>query len=224
MSLEAEHLAPRVRRATPGDIPFLAWCNYEASSPAPGVCYWDGLLEGLNTETMTFIRAVFEADALAWGRAEEFFLVEEEGKPIAGASAYAPDPDDFRPLRASRLPSVANLLGWDAAAQAQFRQRYESVWSDPRDPTIAPQAPWIIECMAVVPEARGRGVARALLKALLDEGRRRGHAFAGISVTNGNEPAQRAYQAAGFKMYMAYGAEYFDGAFPGTTKYRLRLN
>ena len=68
-----------VRRATQKDIPFLAWCNYEASSPAPGFCYWDPLLEGTNTETMKFIEAVFQADALAWGNVDNFFVVEEKG-------------------------------------------------------------------------------------------------------------------------------------------------
>jgi hypothetical protein len=54
--------------------------------------------------------------------------------------------------------------------------------------------------------------------------RRCGHSHAGISVTTGNDAAQRVYEAVGFQMYMAYGSEYFDGQFPGTTKYRLRLN
>jgi ribosomal protein S18 acetylase RimI-like enzyme len=71
---------------------------------------------------------------------------------------------------------------------------------------------------------RGRGIAKALVKALLDAGRRKGHSHAGISVTTGNTAAQRAYEAAGFKMYTAYGADYFDGYYPGSTKYRIALS
>jgi ribosomal protein S18 acetylase RimI-like enzyme len=213
-----------IRRANHDDIPFIAWCNYEATSPKPGFCYWDPLLEGLNTDTMAFIKAVFNADALAWGSPEEFFIVEEDGKPVGGASGFMMDEQDYRPLRLDRLPQVAHSLGWTDEMLAQFRQGYEQVWSDPHDTTLAPSAPWIIECVAVVPEARGRGIAKQLMKALLDEGRRRGSTHAAISVTLGNEPARRVYEGVGFQMYITYGAEYFDHQFPGTIKYRISLN
>lgn len=34
-----------VRRTTRQDLPFVAWCNQEATSPEPGFCYWDALPE-----------------------------------------------------------------------------------------------------------------------------------------------------------------------------------
>lgn len=213
-----------VRHATRADLPFVAWCNYEASSPYPGFCYWDPLLEGTGTATMAFIEAVFQADALAWGQVEDFVLIEQDGKPIAGASGFSMNSVDYRPLLLSRLPDVARQLGWNSETLAQFQQMYENVWADPLDSTLAPAAPWIIECVAVLPEMRGKGVARRLMQALIEEGRVRGHSHAGISVTTGNDAAQRVYEAVGFQMYMAYGTEYFDGQFPGTTKYRLRLS
>lgn len=213
----------RVRRATRDDLAFIAWCNYESSSPAPGFCYWDPLLDGLDTPTMAFIEAMFRADALAYGTVEDFFVIASEGRLIGGASGFTPDAEDYRPLRLNRLSHIAEQLGWHAEQQAQFLERYQGVWADPRDPSLAPQAPWIIECVAVLPAYRGRGVARVLLNAILDEGRRLGHSHAGISVTRGNTPAQKVYEALGFKLYLDYGAEYFDGYFPGTTKYRMRL-
>lgn len=213
-----------VRHATRADLPFVAWCNYEASSPYPGFCYWDPLLEGTGTATMAFIEAVFQADALAWGRVEDFVLIEQDGKPIAGASGFSMSSVDYRPLLLSRLPDVARQLGWNSETLAQFQQMYENVWADPLDSTLAPAAPWIIECVAVLPEMRGKGVARRLMQALIEEGRARGHSHAGISVTTGNDAAQRVYEAVGFQMYIAYGTEYFDGQFPGTTKYRLGLS
>jgi ribosomal protein S18 acetylase RimI-like enzyme len=212
-----------VRQGTRADIPFLAWCNYAATSPAPGFCYCDPLVTETGTPTMAFIEAVLAADALAWGRCEDFLILEERGRPLGGASGFVMDPDDYRPLRRDRLPAVAQRLGWSKAALVRFQQSYEAVWSDPQDTTLAPTAPWTIECVAVVPDARGRGVARALLRALLDRGRALGHTAAGIAVTRGNEPAQRVYEALGFQMYVTYGAAYFDGAFPGTIKYRVGL-
>lgn len=35
------------------DMPFLARYNYEATSPAPGFCYWDPFLARMGTPTMT---------------------------------------------------------------------------------------------------------------------------------------------------------------------------
>ncbi len=212
-----------VRQATHADIAFLAWCNYTAAAPAPDYCYWDSLLDGLNTTTIAFLQAIFQADALAWGRCEDFMIIEEHGQPIAGASGFVMDADDFRPLRLAQLPTVAGLLGWSNAALAQFQQSYLAVWSDPQDVALAASAPWTIECVAVIPEARGRGVAKVLLEALLERGRALGHTSAGIAVTIGNEPARRAYEAVGFQMYVTYGAAYFGGAFPGTIKYQLSL-
>ncbi len=87
-----------VRRATREDLVFVAWCNYESSSPYPGFCYWDPLLEGLNTATMKFIEAVFRSDALGYGRVEDFFIVEEAGKPLGGASGFVMNAADYRPL------------------------------------------------------------------------------------------------------------------------------
>ncbi len=212
-----------VRRASAQDIPFIAWCNFESTSPEPGFSYWDPVMEGTGTKTMDFIQAVFRADALAWGSPENFFIVEQDGKPIGGASGFNMDASDYRPLRLDRLPQVAASLGWNQATLDGFFAAYTQVWSDPLDVTLSPTAPWIIECVAVVPEARGRGVAKRLLNALLDEGRRLGYEQASISVTMGNEPARRLYEALGFELYMTYGPAYFEGFFPGTIKYRMRL-
>jgi GNAT superfamily N-acetyltransferase len=212
-----------VRRATQHDIPFLAWCNYEASSPAPGFCYWDPLLEETNTETMRFIEAVFRADALAWGKVENFFVVEEKEESVAGASAFTVDIHDYRPLHLPRFSEVARALDWTTSTEKEFLKHYEAIWSNPKDETLAAHTSWIIECVAVAPDKRGQGMARVLLEALFEEGRRLGHTHAGISVTDGNEAAKRAYEKVGFKMYLTYGGDYFDGHFPGTVKYRLKL-
>jgi ribosomal protein S18 acetylase RimI-like enzyme len=212
-----------VRQGTRDDIPFLAWCNYEATSPAPGFSYWDPLVAETGTPTMTFIEAMLAVDALAWGRCEDFLILEAYGRPLGGASGFTMDRDDYRPLRLQRLPALVQRLGWSDATRMRFQQSYEAVWSDPQDTTLAPTAPWTIECVAVTPEARGQGVAKHLLRAVLDRGRALGHDAAGIAVTLGNEPARRVYEGLGFQMYVTYGAAYFDDAFPGTIKYRVRL-
>lgn len=219
-----EAVTLQVRSATEADIPFLAWCNYEATSPYPGFCYWDPLVQPLGTDTVAFIEAVFRARVLAWGDPEDFMIIEADGKPIGGASGFHMSDEDYRPLRLPHLQGVADTLGWNADQLAEFRLGYEQVWSDPHDLTIAPTAPWIIECVAVIPEARGKGVAKKLLNALLDEGARRGYSHAGISVTLGNAPAERVYESIGFQRYMTYWGDYFENQFPGTMKYRMSID
>lgn len=130
------------------------------------------MLEGTGASTPAFVEAVFRADALAWGRVEEFFIVTEAGVPVAGGSGFMVDAYDYRPLRLGRLPVVAQTLGWSEATLETFQTRYEQGWLDPLEPTLAPHAPWIIECVAVIPEARGRGLTRPLLSALVAEGAR----------------------------------------------------
>jgi ribosomal protein S18 acetylase RimI-like enzyme len=201
-SITSPSLVLRARRATTADRAFVSWCNMTASSPEPDACYWDMLIAHTGTSTPGFVEALFETGALAWGGVEDYWLIEHNGKAIAGGSGFEMSADDYRPLKVDRLPAVAARLGWSATALEQFQGIYGGVWPEPRDVTLAPQASWILECIAVAPEMRGRGVAGALLDALLAEGRRRGHAHAGISVTHGNTPAQRAYEKHGFQLYV----------------------
>jgi GNAT superfamily N-acetyltransferase len=215
--------ALQFRQATRDDIPFIAWCNYEATSPEPNFCYWDPILEGFNTDTMAFIQAVFHADALAWGRAEQFFVAEKDGELVGGASGFVINENDYRPLRLDRLPTVATSLGWSEDTLQEFIRRYEEVWRDPHDVSLAPSAPFVIECVAIKPHVRGQGIAKHLLNHICDHAKAEGHTHAAIAVTMGNEPAMRVYEGIGFKHYITYWAEYFEGYFPGTVKYRRGL-
>ncbi len=58
-----------------------------------------------------------------------------------------------------------------------------------------------IKTMHVAAEARGRGVARALLNALLAEARRRGYDRVSLETGTGDpfQPARRLYESAGFR-------------------------
>jgi GNAT superfamily N-acetyltransferase len=215
----------RVRKATSIDIPFLALTSYEASLPPLNHSAWDDMLEGTGTGAIQFLEAVLKASASAWGNVEDFRILEESNKPVAAAAVYQPNQDDYRYLNLSRLEDVGKLLGWSDETITKFRFDYETTFGkEPRHIVFQPQAPWIIETVAVIPEARGRGLGKVLLKALLEEGREQGHSHAGIMIINGNERARHTYESLGFKLYISFGAEYFDNEFPGLSKFRLRLN
>ena len=83
--------------------------------------------------------------------------------------------------------------------------------------------------MAVVPDARGRGVGGALLSACLDHARSRGWRALSLSVEDGNTAARALYERHGFRVTGRNGgsdtmvvdlargrsAEPADGAGPG---------
>jgi len=54
--------------------------------------------------------------------------------------------------------------------------------------------------VATLPEFRRRGLTDRLLAEILDKGRRRGATTADVGVLIGNDPAQRAYEKAGFEV------------------------
>jgi ribosomal protein S18 acetylase RimI-like enzyme len=217
------------RKATIADIPFLAKIQYEASLPPLHRCFWEDILQGIETGALPFIEAMLRAGASNWGNVADFLILEEQEKPIAAAAGYLPNSEDYRPLRLSALDKIAQDLNWSDQIAATFRDRYEQSWgSDCRPTYLTPQAPWIIEYVAVLPEVRGRGFGKMLLKALLEEGRSQRHSHAGIMVINGNDVARHTYESIGFKPYQTFHAEYFAEQFnldfPGITKFGLRFN
>ncbi|MEM6437384.1 MAG: GNAT family N-acetyltransferase [Cyanobacteria bacterium P01_D01_bin.115] len=217
------------RQATIADIPFLARIEYESTLPPMNHCFWEDLLEGTGTSAIAFTEAELQAAGSNWGNVPDFLIIEEDGKPMAAAAGYVPsEQEDYCPLKLSRLDAIAQMLGWSTSTTQMFRDRYLGLWGGDLKPFfLTPQADWIIETVAVLPEGRGRGLGKALIKALLDEGRSRGHEFAGIMIINGNEAARRTYESAGFKpyytFYKAYFEEHVGDDFPGVTKFGLRL-
>jgi ribosomal protein S18 acetylase RimI-like enzyme len=217
------------RKAMIADIPFLARIEYEASLPPLNHCFWEEILQDTGTSALQFIEAELRAGASSWGNVTDFLIVEEQGKPVAAAAGYTPNLEDYCPLRLSHLDMIAQDLSWSEDIASGFCERYIQLWGgDLRPFFLTPQAPWVIENVAVLPEARGRGLGKALLRALLEEGRSQQHSHAGIMVINGNDAARHTYESIGFKPYQTFHAEYFaeqfNLEFPGITKFGFCFN
>jgi GNAT superfamily N-acetyltransferase len=216
------------RKAAIADIPFLARIQYEASLPPLNQCFWEEILGNIETPALQFIGAMLRADACNWGNVANFLILEQQGKPVAAAAGYIPSSEDYCPLRLSGLDAIAQDLNWSKDMTTAFRDRYEQFWGGDCCPIfLTPQAPWIIENVAVLPEARGQGFGKVLLKDLLEEGRSQQHSHAGIMVINGNDVARHLYELIGFKPYQTYHTEYFRAQynleFPGVTKFGFDL-
>ncbi|KUL43057.1 GNAT family N-acetyltransferase [Streptomyces regalis] len=78
-----------------------------------------------------------------------------------------------------------------------------------------------IQGLAVADEARGRGVGRALIRAVVEEARRRGARRLTLRVLGHNTPARKLYEAEGFVVEgilpeeFFLGGEYVDDVFMG---------
>lgn len=212
------------RCANPDDLDFVAYCNYTASSPSPGFCYWDSLIEGFGVETITFIRQAISLDVLAWCRISDFFIAENKGIPIAGASCFVMNKDDYRPLDLKNISKLYNFLEWSGEQIKQFEEKYETVWDNPQDETLQPSGTWTVECIAVIEQVRGQGIGKGLLEHIIKEARATGIESIGISVTVGSEIAERLYLSVGFQRHITFFSEYYFNKFPGTAKFRLRLS
>jgi ribosomal protein S18 acetylase RimI-like enzyme len=218
-----------VRKATIADIPFLAQIEYEASLPPLNHCFWEDILQDTSTSVLEFIEAKLRTNASNWGFVSDFSILEEDGQPVAAAAGYTPNTEDYCPLRLSCLAKISQALNWSSAVATAFCDRYEQFWgSDSRPFFLTPQTPWIIENVAVLPAARGRGFGKILLRALLAEGKSQQYSHAGIMVINGNDVARHTYESIGFKPYQTFHADYFSQQFnldfPGITKFGICLN
>ncbi|MFE9018362.1 GNAT family N-acetyltransferase [Streptomyces sp. NPDC007808] len=68
-----------------------------------------------------------------------------------------------------------------------------------------------IQGLAVADEARGRGVARALIRAAVEEARRRGARRLTLRVLGHNTPARKLYESEGFVVEGVLPEEFFLG-------------
>ena len=119
---------------------------------------------------------------------------------------------------------VAQELGWSNQTAVKFCDRYVQLFGDDPQPLFfRPQAPWIIEYVAVLEEARGQGVGKFLLRSLLDLAKQKNQHHVGIMVINGNERARKTYESLGFKPYQTLYGDYFMNnfgiEFSGFTKF-----
>lgn len=114
--------------------------------------------------------------------------------PDAFTSSYAEERE--RPVEAA-AQRLANHAFWGA-------YRHAELWGMvglEREPRARNRHKASVMGMYVAPEARGQGVGRALLDALLRHARANGVESLVLTVTEGNTAAQRLYEAVGFRSF-----------------------
>lgn len=132
-------------------------------------------------------------------------------------------PEEWARLRDLRLRALADAPEAFAATLAEEETQPEAYWRERAAAAafVAEEGPrwlgtatafeaspgaWEIVSVWVAPEARRRGIARALVEAALAHARRGGGRVVGLRVEAGNEAALRLYLKLGFREAGAPGA------------------
>lgn len=190
-------MEPRIRPAVAADASFLAWVQQEAARSHLPQGFWDHAFPGSDADRLRIVGRICTAAAPSFCHWSRFLVAELDGAPAAALSAYT-------------KPSVAaGSALFEALGEALDAERWNEDARQAMNLRIAPfltclpdtaEDAWVVEWVATRPAQRGKGLVRALLHAILDQGRTRGHTQAQIAVLIGNTPAQRAYEGVGFRV------------------------
>ncbi len=212
-------MAHTIRRAEERDLPFIAWVQQEASRSHLPFGFWDLAIPGPDEYRLRLMARIASCQPGSFAHWSRFLVAEVDGEPAAALAAY----DDAKASTGERFfEAVVEAMtaeGWNAARLGAMRQRLAPFLA------CAPEQPddtWVVEWVATRPAHRGRGLVKALLHAILEEGRRRGHTRFQIGVVIGNTPAQRAYEGVGFKVFDEQCHPDFEATFGTPGLRRLR--
>jgi ribosomal protein S18 acetylase RimI-like enzyme len=143
-------------------------------------------------------------------------VAELDGEPVGALSGYAPRAKKLGHFVGS-LNKVLEADGWSEAHRNLLGMRILPAVATFSE---APDDRWIIEWVALRPEARGKGVAGKLLEAIFERGRAAGFRKTQLTVLIGNTPALRTYERAGFAIVDEKRDPTFEGIFgaPGSAR------
>jgi ribosomal protein S18 acetylase RimI-like enzyme len=154
------------------------------------------LVGGSEAECLRFLDALTTTSQPHWAHYSTFIVAEVDGQPASALGGY------FEAELGTETAFIISAVR--EASGVVGRTEEDSIAGWQRAGSIAHVAPehvpeaWVIENVATLPEFRRRGLADRLLAEILDKGRRRGATTADVGVLIGNDPAQRAYEKAGF--------------------------
>jgi len=181
----------KIVEARPAHIPFIAWVTLTAFRSHLERGFWDILIDGTEKETLRFLEALVATQAQHWVHLQNFIVAEVDGKPAAALSGYFERESSLR----EGMEEANRAIGRSAEEAMAGWQRARSIGlCAPRHSEGA----WIVENVATVPEFRRQGMVDRLTASILDIGRQRGATTAEVALFIGNDPAQRAYEKAGF--------------------------
>ena len=211
----------KIVEARPDHAGFLAWVTLTAFRSHLERGFWDILLGRSEEERLRFLEALVTSSEVHWVHQSITIVAEVEGRPVSALSGYFEEEHGGGRLAAG-MDEAGQLLGWTDEERADGWQRAGSIISVV--PEHVPGA-WIVENVATLPGFRRKGLVDRLMEEILQRGRTRGATVSDISVFIGNDPAQRAYEKAGFEVIGEKRNPDFEAAYktPGVRTLRRPL-
>jgi len=213
-------MATVVRAALAADVPFLADVLCMAGRGHLPRGPWD-LAVPDEAERARLLVALAGGPYRSWCHRSAFRVAEVGGAAGAALVAFDPGAEDD-PTLARPLGAALESIGWSAERIGTLAPIFGAYL------TCFPEMPagrWIVENVGTRPDLRRRGLVARLLDDALEHGRARGLATAQIACLIGNEPAQRAYEKAGFRVAEERKAPAFEALLgaPGFSRMEVAL-
>jgi translation initiation factor 4G len=186
----------RIVDASPEHAQFLARVILIAHRSHLERGLWDFLVGGSEADCLRFLEALTTTSQPHWAHYSTFIVAEVDGLPVSALGGY------FEAELGTETAFIISAVREASGVVGRIEEDVIAGWQ--RAGSIAHVAPehvpeaWVIENVATLPEFRRRGLVDRLLAEILDKGRRRGATTADVGVLIGNDPAQRAYEKAGF--------------------------
>lgn len=209
-----------IRKAERSDAEFLAWAVIAATRSHLHKGWFDIALNRSEEFCLEFVERVTTAKARSQWHYSGFRVAELKSRPIAAVAVVGAA--QTYPLATTAILESLKLCGLEQADRASFWQRGAYMFSCTTRPDDDSA---VVEVVATVPGHRGSGCTASLLSHALNEARDRGFRKVEVTCFIGNEPAQRAYERAGFQLVDERRNEIFEsvsGA-PGIRRFVKRL-
>lgn len=203
-----ENSAPRIRQGRADDVAFIARIILLAQRGPRPLGWFDFALAQAEPQVLDFLGRLAIAKPRSWYHVSQFLTAEVDGRPAAALCAM-PSRETRDTMRAAieEVALATGMSGADLAALFARGAYARPCWIQGGDED------WLIEHVASLPAARGRGLVQALIDAALGAGKAAGFKRASITFLIGNEAAERCYAKAGF----AFAEEKRDGDFEALT-------
>lgn len=185
-----------IRDATRDDSALIAWVEQTAARSGKPLGFWDLMFPGADGPRLALIEQIVRSPVDSFAHFSGFLVAEVDGVAVGALSGYSPVAKKLEHF-AGAFRAVLSDNDWSMAHQKLVVSRIAPALTCISD---TPEDRWIVEWVALQPEARGKGVAAALLAAVLERGRAAGFTKTQISVLIGNTPAVRCYERAGFSV------------------------
>lgn len=198
----------RIVDANPKHAPFIAWVILTAFRSHMEKGFWDHLIGGTDEGLLRYLETLATTDAPHWAHLPLFIVAEVDGVPAAALSGYFDEEHGAGRLREGMLEADAKTGRTPDPARIADAMTIMAVV--PEHPPWA----WIVEDVATRPEFRRQGLVDALMREIMERGRKRGATVSDISVFIGNDGAQAAYEKAGYEVV----AEKRDAGFEAVYK------